>query len=329
MRKLITTLFLLFAALPCLAALAEPEVQYTLDGENHVVGTVSMDGYTFAIDALLDDTLPTANRVTYTIRNYDSSVIVQALRDYFPTTADALVEKLSSAYGGQIYAPSQLTSIMSSQILPYSQVIPDEKLMKLQGQCEAFLTQIGLSYHPIPYRCTYLIQMDEKRQWDKTTIPTENKDIATHIGISFLPTEDGAVAAPGYQIKRVGRTVKDNSDNLISETPAMFIFNLDGELETFTLHNLEMTTSGQLESGFLSWEDALCEMLEAMMENDHLREHITQNPTTFTSIRTAWDTDASGHGKPGWIISFYGTQPKDTSPLGWDDFGTTYFVYGE
>ncbi len=327
MRKLITTLFLLFAALPCLTALAAPEVQYTLDGENHVVGTVSIDGYTFAIDALLDDTLPTAGSVTYTIRDYDASVIAQALRDCFPATADALVEKLSSAYGGQIYAPRQLNATLNSQILPYSQAIPDEKLMKLQGQCEAFLEQIGLSCHSVPFRCTYLIDGDFRS--GLMAIPTENKDMATHIAVYFLPTADGAVAAPSFYTHRVGGTVEYINDFPIGEVPAMFIFNLDGELETFTLHNLELTTSGQLESGFLSWEDALCEMVEQMMQDDHTREHLTQNPTTFTSIRTAWDVDEAGHGKPGWIISFYGTQPKDTSPLGWNNFGTTYFVYGE
>lgn len=327
MRKLITTLFLLFAALPCLTALAAPEVQYTLDGENHVVGTVTVDGYTFPIDALLDDTLPTAGSVTYTIREDDPSVIAQALRDCFPATADALVEKLSSAYGGQIYAPRQLTSAIHSQILPYSQAIPDEKLMKLQGQCEAFLKQIGLSCHSVPFRCTYL--MDGVLRSDLMAIPTENKDMATHIAVYFLPTADGAVAAPRFGTLRIGGTVENNDKNIIVEVPSMFIFNLDGELETFTLHNLELTTSGQLKSGFLSWEDALCEMVEEMLQMNHVGEHMKLNPTTFTSIRTAWDVDEDGHGKPGWIISFCTTQPKDTSPLGWDISGNTYFVYGE
>lgn len=328
MRKLITTLFLLFAALPCLTALAAPEVQYTMDGENHVVGTVTVDGYTFPIDALLDDTLPTAGSVTYTIREDDPSVIAQALRDCFPATADALVEKLSTGYGGEVRASlrGRSLSTMVMQIPPCSQTVPDDQLLKLQGQCEAFLAQIGLSCHPLPFRCTYLI--DGVRRSDMLAIPTENKDKATHIGIYFLPAVDGAVTVPHFQTHRIGGTVKDTGNSPIGETPAFFIFNLDGELVEFSLHHLEMTTSGQLATGFLSWEDALCETMEEMMKSDHLMEHFPQG-ITFTSIRPAWDMDEAGHGKPGWLISFYGTRPSDTSPLGWDNFGNAYFVYGE
>ncbi len=307
-------------------------LDFTIDDNHHILGTITIDDYTLQIDALLDNALPTANRVTFTIRDYDTDVFAQALRDCFPDTANMLLEKLSLVNRDQVYATllprRSCTSLLP--ILPYSQTVTDDKLSELQAKCEAFLTKVGLSCHPTPYCCTYFTEWGNRHHL--MAIPTENQNTATHIGICYLPAVDGAVSIPYFQIPRYRGQVKDNGNSLFLETNAMFIFSLDGKLEEFQLFNLEMTTSGILDqASFLSWQDALCVTLEEHIRSNRnsFRERIAARTYTVTSIRTAWDSDEAGHGKLGWLISLQGQRPNDASPIGWMSEFDTIFVYGE
>ena len=329
MKKMITmflTLQIVFMFMLCMVLAKAEESACFFDDDNHVVGEMVVDGYTFSIDATLEQTLPEANRIHYTAAPFDQELWEVALFSCFPENAEQLSLRLSQDHA-DVGTMRTHSHVPIPVVLPKSKNMPDEYLVSLQNQCSAFLARLGISHDPIPFSLVYIAP--HLTSTTSIAFGESERDVATGADVCFLLAYDDTPVIIGLETQRLRGSLDYTHTDMLSQYPtAQFCFDMEGNLLDFKVANLSMESLGTLSADFISWEEALELTLGEFIKPNVIRQNLAQFSYTVTDIRCVWDIDFSDMGKPGWMISIHGQSSDDASPTGWRNRYTTYFVYG-
>lgn len=320
--------FLLLILLVCMGAARAEDLTCVRDGAHRLMGEIVVDGYAFAIDAVLEEGLPAASRVSYHAKAFDPASWEAALRECFPESADDLIARYTLS-GAEVWTTDDWPAVSGIPVLPASENAPDAWLAARQAQCAAFLAAVGVACDPIPFSVTYTASRPDSSF--PVCMDASDRDRATGAQLCFLLSAGEApVAIGGELLSRHNGSFGGWGKALICRCPAArFQFDLEGRLLDFHAACLDMEVSGASVEDFLSWEEALALMLSDFVAHENIRRNLADFGYTVTAIRRAWDLDARDTGRPGWMISLSAKSEAAASPTGWINRVYTGFVYGD
>lgn len=320
--------FLSLILLLCVGTARGESLTYDRDGEHHLTGEIIVGGYSFAIDAVLEEVIPQASWVSYAAAPIDSAVWEEALRACFPQCADDLIARCEQS-GTEMRTTDNWPVVTGMPVLPASESAPDAWLATRQEQCATFLSAVGVACDPIPFSMTYTAPRPDSSL--AVCMDASDRDRATGAQLCFLlTTGETPIAIGGELLSRHNGSDSGWGRELICECPAaQFQFDMEGRLRDFRVACLDMTVSGEPVGDFLPWEEALALLLDDFASMEIIQRNLTEFSYTVTGIRCAWDLGPRDTGRLGWLISLSARSENAASPTGWINRVYTGFVCGE
>ena len=297
---------------------------------NQVSGEVSVNGWTFPVDACLTTAPDLGGNILCTPMTFERAAWEQALEACFPDNGRALAEQLCVENGrvsSYLRYVDGLT--MYPALLPASQQTMDSALEGALTASLAFCQAVGLQVDAQPLSCAWILNNDQGIRI--TLQPEEAASYGQELLMEvWLPLcADGSVLIPHVQVPRYHGTINfSGSDELLAQTPgARFLFDAQGALLSFQASLMELSVTQTAAEG-INWQDALEAFLTEYTENPQVQMLLATAPYTITSIRSAWDLTETNTGSRGWMITLSSRVPREDSPTGWRDRYYTAFVYG-
>lgn len=297
---------------------------------NQVSGEVSVNGWTFPVDACLTTASGLGGNILCTPMTFERAAWEQALEACFPGSGRALAEQLC-VENGMVSASLRYVDglTMYPALLPASQQTMDSALEGALTASLAFCQAVGLQVDAQPLSCAWVLNNDLGIRM--TLQPEEAASYGQKLLMEvWLPLcADSSVLIPHVQVPRYHGTINfSGSDELLAQTPgARFLFDAQGALLSFQASLMELSVTQTAAEG-MNWQDALDVFLTEYTENPQVQMLLATAPYTITSIRSAWDLTETNTGSRGWMITLFSRVPREDSPTGWRDRYYTAFVYG-
>lgn len=297
---------------------------------NQVSGEVSVNGWTFPVDACLTTAPDLGGNILCTPMTFERAAWEQALEACFPNNGRALAEQLC-VENGMVFASLRYMDglTMYPALLPASQQAMDSHLEGALAASLAFCQAVGLQVDAQPLSCAWILNNDQGIRI--TLQPEEAASYGQKLLMEvWLPLcADSSVLIPHVQVPRYHGTINfSGSDELLAQTPgARFLFDAQGALLSFQASLMELSVTQTAAEG-INWQDALDAFLTEYTENPQVQMLLATAPYTITSIRSAWDLTEKNTGSRGWMITLFSRVPREDSPTGWRDRYYTAFVYG-
>lgn len=297
---------------------------------NQVSGEVSVNGWTFPVDACLTTAPDLGGNILCIPMTFERAAWEQALEACFPDNGRVLAEQLCVENGMVSSSLRYVDGLtMYPALLPASQQAMDSALESALAASLAFCQAVGLQVDAQPLSCAWLLNNDLGVRM--TLQPEEAASYGQELLMEvWLPLcADGSVLIPHVQVPRYHGAISfSGSDELLSQAPgARFLFDAQGELLSFQASLMELSVTQTAAEG-MNWQDALDVFLTEYTENPQVQMLLATAPYTITSIRSAWDLTETNTGSRGWMITLFSRAPREDSPTGWRDRYYTAFVYG-
>ena len=328
-------LFLIaFCILICLTAVGQAEsISYSVD-DNHIDGYITVNDYTFPIDALYLYSSETPSEVHYERKSFDVTLWQAATKRCFSIQDNSVSPQLDSQQSVVSFINANVPNIAAlyPNVLPYTQFTLDEQLTFLKDACLSFLHEVEVSVSSIPLTCNYIII--DKDSGKALRLPSEKRKICEknngYIEIWFALGYNEISVIPHLQLPRYnGSTAFNGLDECYMLTPgAKFYFALSGELLSYEVANINIRPRDHESYQIGDWEQALMTFLKQYTSKKVVQNNLKDVSYIVSSVRVAYDATEENSGLPGWMFTLSGASQSDQSPTGYEDRFSAGFVYG-
>ena len=326
MKKFLIVLFIL---LPLAITPSSSQCeQLTMENSEHVIGELQINGFSFPVDALLDDRLQTSGYVKYKARTIDTKHIQEQLVKFFPETSPMFHQTWDGIELSVKQDNFQFPSDPYPSVNPYSLALNTQELTSAFQRSKSFCESIGLAVSSVPLSCTYIVYGDSIStfRFSQQYFDQLPSDAIIEVWL-LLSTDDGSVI-PFFQTPHYNGDLElTGHDNLLTQNPgAQFYYSTDGNLLGMKLSYMDIEKTDTIVEHKLSWKSALTLFLNSYTKNSRIQHLLQSGSYTITSIRSAWDMSEINDGTYGWLITLSSTIPAQDSPIGWRNRHYTAFV---
>ena len=324
-KELITFYVLLLLMLMPISVQCE---ELMVEDSKHVTGELQVNGFSFPVDALLEDTSRSGEYVKYKAHDIDTKYIQEQIATFFPEVSPMFQQAWNGIELSVQQDNFQFPSDPYPSVNPYSLALNTQELTSVFQRSKSFCESIGLAVSSVPLSCTYIVYGDSIStfRFSQQYFDQLPSDAIIEVWL-LLSTDDGSVI-PFFQTSHYNGDLElTGHDNLLTQNPgAQFYYSTDGNLLGMKLSYMDIEKNDTAVEHKLSWESALTLFLNSYTSNSRIQHLLQSGSYTITSIRSAWDMSEINDGTYGWLITLSSTIPAQDSPIGWRNRHYTAFV---